>query len=252
MSRSILMFIMCAVATGSAHSDPITGIQSWEFMGADIIWSGPPTFGSLPEPEKVIQEVAMRSDHYVVPMGSGSYILPLVTPEYTGGPAPMSDVFFTVNLSYAEMNTAGVWAITATYEGDNTLLIGYQGQYLFGIELFVQTIAIRTEEPISALEESPANSIGSQLRVAPNPLQWASHFKYQIDAATAADPVTIRVIDANGRCVRSLLESHQAPGQHTTTWDGCDAFGVPVANGVYYLQLRNGSVHKQGTVTVMR
>ena len=97
MPRLTLMILLCATLVGSARADPIVGVQEWEFDGIEVFTRfGPTLFGNLPEPGRIIEEVASRADTYFV--NSLPNTITLATPDYAGGPAPMSDVFFSVNV----------------------------------------------------------------------------------------------------------------------------------------------------------
>lgn len=86
----------------------------------------------------------------------------------------------------------------------------------------------------------------------PSPFRFSTRLEYQIEQTAAAELVRIRVLDATGRVLRTLFEGHQSPGPHVITWDGQDDRGRPVANGVYFLQLHNGSNRLQRRVAVVR
>ena len=48
------------------------------------------------------------------------------------------------------------------------------------------------------------------------------------------------VYDVAGRIVRTLHEGHHAAGSFSKSWDGRDARGERVSNGVYYLRFVAG------------
>lgn len=52
-----------------------------------------------------------------------------------------------------------------------------------------------------------------------------------------ARPSTMRVFDGRGRCVATLVDRTQGPGQLSAIWDGRDAAGHAVSTGVYWGQL---------------
>jgi hypothetical protein len=58
-------------------------------------------------------------------------------------------------------------------------------------------------------------------------------------AFTLAEPgnVTLRVYDAAGRLVSTLVNEHRDAKSHTVTWNGMSASGVPAASGVYFYRL---------------
>lgn len=60
-------------------------------------------------------------------------------------------------------------------------------------------------------------------------------------AATAAGPVTLDVVDANGARVRRMTVDAAAPGGVAFEWDGRDDAGNPVAAGSYTLRAVGGN-----------
>ncbi|RKU22832.1 hypothetical protein C6503_03450 [Candidatus Poribacteria bacterium] len=76
----------------------------------------------------------------------------------------------------------------------------------------------------------------------PNPFNPETWIPYQL--ATSAD-VTLTIYDINGRVVRDLDFGHQRSGiyhnrNRAAYWDGRNAFGEPVASGVYFYTLTAG------------
>lgn len=55
--------------------------------------------------------------------------------------------------------------------------------------------------------------------------------------ALAGIPVKLRVYDAAGRLVRTLLDGYLLPGPVHATWDGLDASGRQAGNGLYFARL---------------
>jgi hypothetical protein len=59
-----------------------------------------------------------------------------------------------------------------------------------------------------------------------------------IDFSLAADGrATIRVFDAAGRVVRTLVDSPVEAGEHTAVWDGTTDSGHRAASGVYFVRM---------------
>jgi flagellar hook assembly protein FlgD len=49
--------------------------------------------------------------------------------------------------------------------------------------------------------------------------------------------VDLAIVDLQGRRVRTLVHSERPAGASSVKWDGRDAFGVNVANGLYFARL---------------
>lgn len=82
----------------------------------------------------------------------------------------------------------------------------------------------------------------------PNPFNPSTKIRFILPRATQ---VIVRVFDATGREVATLLEGALAEGPHTFVWDGKSTAGEPVRSGVYFLRLEAGgevAVHKMAVV----
>lgn len=76
----------------------------------------------------------------------------------------------------------------------------------------------------------------------PNPFNASTTIQFDIPRG---GHTTLRVFNALGQTVATLVDGHVAAGRKTTTWDGTDSQGKRVASGLYYYQLTTGS----GTLT---
>jgi hypothetical protein len=73
----------------------------------------------------------------------------------------------------------------------------------------------------------------------PNPFNPNTTITY--DVPDGGVVVTIRVYDAAGRLVRTLVDGPRAAGTHATTWDGRNQSGHAVSSGVYFYKMTAGS-----------
>jgi len=64
----------------------------------------------------------------------------------------------------------------------------------------------------------------------------ATVFSFDLVSATPAD-VTLRVYSISGRLIYQRTERRLDPRWHQIPWNGCDAEGSPLANGVYFYKL---------------
>ncbi len=73
----------------------------------------------------------------------------------------------------------------------------------------------------------------------PNPVSNGSRIDFSLNGAAGVVPVTLRLFDAQGRLVRSLLEGapRTVPGVGSVPWDGRDGNGRIVPSGIYYYQI---------------
>jgi predicted outer membrane repeat protein len=86
-------------------------------------------------------------------------------------------------------------------------------------------------EAVSRLSLEPAN---------PNPFAGSTAISYAIPGESEGFHTSLKVYDAQGRCVRTLVEKRVSPGRHCATWDGSDEKGRQVASGVYFYRLQCG------------
>lgn len=73
----------------------------------------------------------------------------------------------------------------------------------------------------------------------PNPTDHRLVLDFQM---AAAGFVSLRVHDALGRCVATLVNGPRAPGNHTLIWYGVDDLGRNVPAGVYFVRLEADDV----------
>ena len=83
----------------------------------------------------------------------------------------------------------------------------------------------------------------------PNPFNGATQITYTLAAGT---PVELRVYNALGQAVRTLLRQHREAGTHQIHWDGKDDQGQVLASGTYLLIMRAGAVRQATKMLLLR
>ncbi|MCP4707905.1 MAG: T9SS type A sorting domain-containing protein, partial [Planctomycetes bacterium] len=78
----------------------------------------------------------------------------------------------------------------------------------------------------------------------PNPFNPSTTIQYEIPAA---GPVSLRIYNASGQLIRTLVDAEQAAGPYQVVWDAKNNRGRTVASGVYFYRLEttNASNHKR-------
>lgn len=145
---------------------------------------------------------------------------------------------FRVALQVHAYTQAGLWADITTSGVSALVLEDADGNGL-------QEIYLRHSGTISAYAHPqaltgvpvPATTAPAGLALAqpfPNPARGATSVAFTLAERAA---VTLRVVDAAGRQVRTLTPGALEAGSHTLAWDGRDDEGRSVAPGVYWLDV---------------
>jgi hypothetical protein len=71
----------------------------------------------------------------------------------------------------------------------------------------------------------------------PNPFSGGTIVCYSLNDERRT---TLRIHDLTGRVVRTLADGVQKPGRYALRWNGTDATGRTLANGVYFVSLNAG------------
>jgi hypothetical protein len=97
-------------------------------------------------------------------------------------------------------------------------------------------------------EESPR--LGTALGSAyPNPLGRTTRIPYSLGAPGS---VRLRVFDARGRVVRTLVDAELGAGEHGAVWDGKDDQGRAVASGVFTYRLEAPGFTDSEKIVILR
>lgn len=83
----------------------------------------------------------------------------------------------------------------------------------------------------------------------PNPIARDGTFSFTLKSGA---PVRLRVFDATGSLVRTLVDEVRPAGDHAVAWDGRAASGGSLAGGVYFYRLDAGAQSVTGKVTLLR
>jgi hypothetical protein len=85
-------------------------------------------------------------------------------------------------------------------------------------------------------DQTPAPSLALNPNY-PNPFNPQTTIAYSL---AEAGRVNLRIYDASGRVVKTLVDDNKTAGKHTATWNGRDRNGVAVSSGVYFVRLESG------------
>lgn len=83
----------------------------------------------------------------------------------------------------------------------------------------------------------------------PNPFNPSTQISYQLPIATE---VELTIYNAQGQQVRTLVKEFQTAGQKSIVWDGKADTGLEVTSGMYFYQLRAGSINETKMMILIR
>jgi len=140
---------------------------------------------------------------------------------------------------YLRVNAPGFPPMYAHASGLGRLeqpLIGAEGAADAGQTITLSPGAISLEMVSASAAENPPESEGYALYPCiPNPFNPATTIRYDVPAVGGL--VTLKVYDARGSLVRTLVDGVETGGEKSVVWDGRNDGGSPVATGVYFYRL---------------
>jgi hypothetical protein len=83
----------------------------------------------------------------------------------------------------------------------------------------------------------------------PNPVRSGTVVRFEL---TGRARTSLRIFDAAGRLVRTLVDRELSGGRHEARWNACDDRGREVSPGVYFYQLRRGPLSQVRKLVVVR
>jgi hypothetical protein len=116
-----------------------------------------------------------------------------------------------------------------------------------------ETFFLDTQAPISgSTSVAEIVSAGAELELRalePNPFANDTRIRF---SRARPGATRLSVVDVTGRSLRILLDGVSPAGSHTVRWDGRDNQGRPVASGVYFVRLEDGSHVRTAKLTRLR
>ncbi len=83
----------------------------------------------------------------------------------------------------------------------------------------------------------------------PNPFNPSTSIAFALPERAE---VSLKIYNANGQLVRTLVQEERAAGQHVVQWEGKNSAGQEVASGVYWYRLQSGKSVQQRKMTLVR
>lgn len=103
--------------------------------------------------------------------------------------------------------------------------------------------------PLSAPDASGVPAVFALHAVRPNPVRSVATIGFDLPAASA---VTLRVYDAMGREVRTLIDAAPRAGRHEVRWDGRDDHGTRLGAGIYFARVVAGTERASRRIVLVR
>lgn len=133
---------------------------------------------------------------------------------------------------YSRISTGMIASSASGTFTDATALPGVM--YFYELRAYERTGGSRAFGPVSARVDP---ELGPRLdRVAPNPSPGGEiRIPFSLPRSGF---VTLRILDLEGRTVKTLVEGDQPAGDRSVSWDGSSDRGTPVPAGIYFYELR--------------
>jgi len=112
-----------------------------------------------------------------------------------------------------------------------------------------ETIEDGAQKAGSSQQMAKNQSTSLELSVHPNPFNPSTVIRFILPEENV---VSLRIYDVQGRTVQEWQGQRRAAGEHSIFWDGRDQFGKTVASGIYFSELRSGTVRKVARMVLVR
>ena len=124
---------------------------------------------------------------------------------------------------------------------DDRLNLVYELKFVVGDPAYVESMLL------NILSQIPSEfALGQNY---PNPFNPITRLDYLLPRRS---DVSIRVYNMLGQEIITLLEQEQSYGQYSVLWNGLDRSGKQVASGVYFTELKAGSIRKTRKMLLLK
>jgi hypothetical protein len=170
--------------------------------------------------------------------------------QSTGISYPLGLMASSIGNSYGVRNE---WSVVVDQQG----IIRYKA---FGINVNAINAVIDNLLATSGVDEEPATPRDFELKQNyPNPFSSATGSRLAGNPTTsiaftipAAQKVTLKIYDGQGRLVQTLLDAPISAGRHEVEWNGLNQQNDTAASGVYLYILQSGSFREMKKMILLR
>jgi hypothetical protein len=143
---------------------------------------------------------------------------------------------FTRVAAFMRYGPVNQWEEHVVYLGSfsGNFWLGLLAFSQYGDNIFIDNV--RLYSPSAGIEENGNSNIyvTALNSVKPNPVSGNAYISFNIAKPTSA---SLRIYDASGRVIRTLINGHYNTGTHNLVWNGKDDNDRAVAEGVYFYTL---------------
>ncbi len=112
-------------------------------------------------------------------------------------------------------------------------------------------VTLILEENTSGTPERAQSQHLTLARSSPNPFRDVTLLRFELPGSERV-PTSLRVFDASGRLVRTLIDAPMTGGSYQVLWDGRDERGKTAAAGVYFSRLQRGGGTSESRLLLVR
>ena len=105
------------------------------------------------------------------------------------------------------------------------------------------------DRPPTVTFTDPTPTVTRLFACYPNPFNPITNIGFGIKEQAY---VSLRIYDAAGRLVTTLIDENRPAGRYDTVWNGTDGAGGKVASGVYFYMLKAGSFEETRKMILLR
>gem|GEM_PF-1665486 len=132
-----------------------------------------------------------------------------------------------IDTLYRAWNPPYIWTEFVDKGGLRSYFPEYQGANVVATSVGLEEFFV----------EPPIPSVHGLSQSYPNPMRAGMSIYYQIAERCQ---VNLEIFDNTGRLVKVLLDEEAEPGYYTAKWNGQDALGQDLPNGIYFYRLKAG------------